>query len=55
MIKATIKTIESEAKELKREFPGMLLGTLGAISLRNLLTTKYIYAAREVIKLAKEH
>ena len=34
------ETIQKEAKEQKREFLGMLLGTLGASLLENLLTGK---------------
>ena len=40
LIKGVSKTIKNEAKEQKRRFLGMLLGTLGASLLRNLLTDK---------------
>ena len=39
-IKGISETIKNEAKEQKGGFLGMLLGTLGAILLRNLLTGK---------------
>ena len=38
--KGVSKTIKNEAKEQKEGFFGMLLGTLGASLLRNLLTGK---------------
>ena len=37
------KTVQNEVKEQKGEFLSMLLGTLGAILLGNLLTGKEIY------------
>ena len=40
LIKVVSETIKNEAKEQKREFLGMLLGTLGASLLGNLLTGK---------------
>ena len=40
MKKGVNKTIENEAKEQKGGFLGMLLGTLGASLLGNLLTEK---------------
>ena len=40
LIKAVSKTIKNEAKEQKGGFLGMLLGTLRANLLRNLLTGK---------------
>ena len=40
MIKGVSETIQNEAKELKRRFLGMLLSTLGASLLVNLLTGK---------------
>ena len=40
LIKGVSKTIKSEAKEQKGGFIGMLLGTLGASLLGNLLTDK---------------
>ena len=38
LIKGVSPTIQNEAKEEKGEFLGMLIGTLGAILLGNLLT-----------------
>ena len=40
LIKGVSKTIKNEGKEQKGVFLGMLLGTLGASLLRNLLTGK---------------
>ena len=40
LIKGVIETIKNEAKEEKGGFLGILLGTLGAILLRNLLAGK---------------
>ena len=40
LTKSVTDTIKNEAKELKRGFLEMLLGTLGAILLGNLLTGK---------------
>ena len=40
LIKGDSETIKSEVKEQKGGFLGMLLGTLGASLLRNLLTGK---------------
>ena len=40
LIKYVRKTFENEVKEQKGEFISMLLGTLGAILLLNLLTSK---------------
>ena len=40
LIKGNSKTIKNEAKELKGGFLGMLLSTLGASLLGNLLTGK---------------
>ena len=40
LIKFVNKTIKNEAKEQKEGFVGMLLGTLGASLLGNLLTGK---------------
>ena len=40
LITGVSETIQKEAKEQKREFLGMLLGTLGASLLENLLTGK---------------
>ena len=40
LVKSFTETIKNEAKEQKCEFLGMLLGTLGASLLGNLLTGK---------------
>ena len=40
LTKGVIETIKNEAKEQKREFLGMLLGTLGPSLVGNLLTGK---------------
>ena len=40
LIKSVSKTIKNEAKEQKRRFLGILLGTLGASLIRNLQTSK---------------
>ena len=40
LLKGVSKTIEKETKEQRREFLSMLLGTLGASLLGNLLTGK---------------
>ena len=40
LIKGLRKTIKNESKEQKRQFLGMLLGTLDASLLQNLLTGK---------------
>ena len=45
MTKGVSKTVKNEAKEQKAEFFIMLLGTLGASLLRNLLTGKNRIAA----------
>ena len=42
LLKGVSKTIKNEAKEQKRRFPGMLLETLGASLLGNLLK-QYIF------------
>ena len=42
LIKGVCKTIENEAKEHEGGFLGILLGTLGAILLENLLTGKRV-------------
>ena len=42
LLKGINKTIDSEAKEQKGGFSGMLLGTLGASLLGNMLTGKGI-------------
>ena len=45
LLKGVTKTIENETKEQKGEFLSMLLGTLGATLLGNLLTGKGIVRA----------
>ena len=45
LLKGVTKTIENETKEQKGEFLTMLLGTLGASLLENLLTGKGIVRA----------
>ena len=45
LLKRITKTIENETKEQKGGFLGMLLGTLGANLLRNMLTGKGILRA----------
>ena len=45
LIEGLTKTVQNEVKEQKGEFLSMLLGTLGAILLGNLLTGKGIYRA----------
>ena len=40
LLKEVSETVQSEAKEQKNRFLSMLLGTLGAISLRNILAGK---------------
>ena len=45
LLKGVTKTVKNETKELKRGFLNMLLGTLGATLLGNLLTGKRIVRA----------
>ena len=45
MLKGVTKTMKNETKEQKRGFLSMLLGTLGASLLGNLLTRKGIVRA----------
>ena len=45
LLKAVTKTIKNETKEQKGEFLGMLLGTLGASLLENMLAGKGIVRA----------
>ena len=45
LLKGVTKTIENETKQQKGEFLTMLLGTLGASLLENLLTGKGIVRA----------
>ena len=47
LVKGVSETIKNEAKEQKREFLGMSLGTLGASLLGNLLTGKGTIRAGE--------
>ena len=47
LIKGVTETIKNEAKEQKGGFLGMLLGTLGASLLGNLLTSKGTIRADE--------
>ena len=47
ILKAVSQTIKNETKEQKRGFLGMLLGTLGASILKNLLTGKSTIKADE--------
>ena len=47
LIKGVTETIKNEAKEQKGEFLGMLLGTLGASLLGNLLTGKGVIATSQ--------
>ena len=47
LIKDASKTIKNEAKEQKGRFFGTLLGTIGAISLGNVLTVKGVMTASE--------
>ena len=45
LLKGVTKTIKNESKEQKGGFLGMLLGTLGASLLRNILAGKGIVRA----------
>ena len=57
MIKGVCKTIENEAKEQKEGIISMLLGTLAASLLRNLLTVKGVKAkipGQGIIRLGEE-
>ena len=47
LLKGVTKTVQNEVKEQKGGFLSMLLGTLGASLLGNLLTVKGIYRARK--------
>ena len=49
LLKGVTETVQNEVKEKKGGFLSMLLGTLGASLLRNLLTGKGIYRAGEGI------
>ena len=52
-LKGVTKTIKNEAKELKGGFLSILLGTLGATLLRNLLAGKGIVRAGSENKKGK--
>ena len=52
LLKEAAETVQNEVKEKKGGFLSMLLGTLGASLLRNLLTGKGIYRAGEGIAKA---
>ena len=54
LLKGVTKTIENEAKEQRGGFLSMLLGTLGASLLGNLLTGKGMMRAGEGIVRAGE-
>ena len=47
LIKGVSRVIQNDAKEQKEVFPGMLLGTLGANLLENLLASKGVMRADE--------
>ena len=47
LLKGVTETVQNEVKEQKRGLFSMLLGTLGASLLGNLLTRKGIYRARK--------
>ena len=47
LLKWVTETVQNEVKEQKGGFLSMLLGTLGASLLGNLLTVKGIYRARK--------
>ena len=53
LIRSTIETIENEAKEQKGEFLFMLLGTLGASLLANLLAGEDVHADDRIIWAGK--
>ena len=55
LIKGVSETIKNEAKEQKRGFQGMLLGTLGASLLGNFLTGKGTIRAGEWTLRAREN
>ena len=54
LLKGVTKTIKNETKEQKRGFLSMLLGTLGASLLGNLLSGKGIVRAGSGNKKGKE-
>ena len=47
LLKGVTETVQNEIKEQKGGFLGMLLGTLGASLLGNLLTGKGVYRAEK--------
>ena len=56
MLKETTVTVQNEVKEQKGGFLRMLLGTLGASLLGNLLTGKGINrAGEEIVRAGEEH
>ena len=54
LLKGVTESVQNEVKEQKGGFLSMLLGTLGASLLGNLLTGKGIHRAAEVIVKAGE-
>ena len=55
MIKGVSKTIENKAEEQKGTFLGMLIGTLGASWLENILKGKGVMRASEgIFRVVKE-
>ena len=52
LLKAVTETVQNEVKEQKEGFLSMLLGTLGASLLGNLLTSKRINRAGEGVSRA---
>ena len=54
MIKDVTKTIENKTKKQKSSFLGMLLGTLGANLLRNMLLDKGFFQADNGFIRARE-
>ena len=53
LLKGVSETIENEAKEQKCGFLGMLLGTLGASLLRNMLTGRSIFKKQGLLLLPR--
>ena len=49
-LKGVTKTIKKEAKEEKRSFLSILLGTLGASLLENLLSRKTVRAGEGIVR-----
>ena len=50
LLKGVTETVQNEVKEQNRGFFSMLLGTLGANLLGNLLATKKEYIEQEKVK-----